>query len=36
MTVLDNLKSRQALYRKQDKAWLEKLIQLTGLDAFLN
>lgn len=36
LTVLDNLKSRQALYRKQDKAWLEKLIQLTGLDAFLN
>ncbi|WP_275018424.1 ABC transporter ATP-binding protein [Streptococcus infantarius] len=36
LTVLDNLKSRQAFYRKQDKAWLEKLIQLTGLDAFLN
>lgn len=36
LTVLDNLKSRQALYRKQDKAWLEKLIQLTGLDTFLN
>lgn len=36
LTVLDNLKSRQALYRKQDKAWLEKIIQLTGLDAFLN
>lgn len=36
LTVLDNLKSRQALYRKQDKAWLEKLIHLTGLDAFLN
>lgn len=36
LTVLDNLKSRQALYRKQDKAWLEKLIQRTGLDAFLN
>ncbi len=36
LTVLDNLKSRQALYRKQDKAWLEKLIRLTGLDAFLN
>ena len=36
LSVLDNLKSRQALYRKQDKAWLEKLIQLTGLDAFLN
>lgn len=36
LTVLDNLKSRQVLYRKQDKAWLEKLIQLTGLDAFLN
>lgn len=36
LTVLDNLKSRQALYRKQDKAWLEKLIQLTGLYAFLN
>ncbi|WP_270315320.1 ABC transporter ATP-binding protein [Streptococcus infantarius] len=36
LTVLDNLKSRQALYRRQDKAWLEKLIQLTGLDAFLN
>lgn len=36
LTVLDNLKSRQALYRKQDKAWLEKFIQLTGLDAFLN
>ena len=36
LTVLDNLKSRQALYRKQDKAWLEKLIQLTGLDAFLS
>ena len=36
LTVLDNLKIRQALYRKQDKAWLEKLIQLTGLDAFLN
>lgn len=36
LMVLDNLKSRQALYRKQDKAWLEKLIQLTGLDAFLN
>lgn len=36
LTVLDNLKSRQALHRKQDKAWLEKLIQLTGLDAFLN
>lgn len=36
LTVLDNLKSRQAFYRKQDKAWLEKLIQLTGLDTFLN
>ena len=36
LTVLDNLKSRQALYRKQDKSWLEKIIQLTGLDAFLN
>ncbi|CCF03324.1 ABC transporter ATP-binding protein [Streptococcus macedonicus] len=36
LTVLDNLKSRQAFYRKQDKAWLEKLIHLTGLDAFLN
>ncbi|MCO4468677.1 ABC transporter, ATP-binding protein [Streptococcus infantarius subsp. infantarius] len=36
LTVLDNLKSRQALYRKYDKAWLEKLIQRTGLDAFLN
>lgn len=36
LTVLDNLKSHQALYRKQDKAWLEKLIQLTGLDTFLN
>ena len=36
LTVLDNLKSRQALYRKQDKSWLEKLIQMTGLDAFLN
>lgn len=36
LMVLDNLKSRQALYRKQDKAWLEKLIHLTGLDAFLN
>ena len=36
LSVLDNLKSRQALYRKKDKAWLEKLIQLTGLDAFLN
>ena len=30
------MKSRQALYRKQDKAWLEKLIQLTGLQDFLN
>lgn len=36
LSVLDNLKSRQALYRKQDKAWLEKLIQLTGLQDFLN
>ena len=36
LTVLDNLKSRQALYRKQDKAWLEKLIRLTGLQDFLN
>ena len=35
-SVLDNLKSRQALYRKQDKAWLEKLIRLTGLQDFLN
>lgn len=36
LSVLDNLKSRQALYRKQDKAWLEKLIRLTGLQDFLN
>ena len=36
LSVLDNLKSRQALYRKQDKAWLEKLIRLTGLEDFLN
>ena len=36
LIVLDNLKSRQALYRKQDKAWLEKLIRLTGLQDFLN
>lgn len=36
VSVLDNLKSRQALYRKQDKAWLEKLIRLTGLQDFLN
>lgn len=36
LSVLDNLKNRQALYRKQDKAWLEKLIRLTGLQDFLN
>ncbi|MFQ6839809.1 MAG: ABC transporter ATP-binding protein [Streptococcus lutetiensis] len=36
LSVLDNLKSRQALYHKQDKAWLEKLIRLTGLQDFLN
>lgn len=36
LSVLDNLKSRQALYRKQDKACLEKLIRLTGLQDFLN
>lgn len=36
LSVLDNLKSHQALYRKQDKAWLEKLIRLTGLQDFLN
>ena len=36
LSVFDNLKSRQALYRKQDKAWLEKLIRLTGLQDFLN
>ena len=36
LSVLDNLKSRQALYRKQDKAWLEKLIRLTGLQDFLD
>ena len=36
LSVLDNLKSRQALYHQKDKVWLEKLIQLTGLDTFLN
>ena len=36
LTVLDNLKSRSALYRNRDKDWMGKLIRLTGIDAFLN
>lgn len=36
LTVLDNLRSRSALYRNRDKDWMGKLIRLTGIDAFLN
>ena len=36
LTVLDNLRSRSALYRNRDKEWMGKLIRLTGIDAFLN
>ncbi len=36
LTVLDNLRSRSALYRNRDKDWMDKLIRLTGIDAFLN
>lgn len=36
LTVLDNLRSRLALYRNRDKDWMDKLIRLTRIDAFLN
>ncbi|MBE6163004.1 MAG: ABC transporter ATP-binding protein [Streptococcus equinus] len=36
LSVLDNLKSRQSLYRNRDKSWMEKLIHLTGIEDFLN
>lgn len=36
LSVLDNLKSRQSLYRNRDKNWMEKLIHLTGIEDFLN
>ncbi|WP_423217608.1 ABC transporter ATP-binding protein [Streptococcus equinus] len=36
LSVLDNLKSRQSLYRNRDKNWMEKLIHLTGIEEFLN
>lgn len=36
LSVLDNLKSRLALYHNQDNEWMEKLIRLTGIDGFLN
>lgn len=36
LTVLDNLRSRSALYRNRDKDWMGKLIRLMGIDTFLN
>ena len=36
LTVLDNLRSRSALYRNRDKDWMGKLIRLTGIATFLN
>lgn len=36
LTVLDNLRSRSALYRNCDKDWMGKLIRLMGIDTFLN
>ncbi len=36
LTVLDNLRSRSALYRNRDKDWMDRLIRLTGIDTFLN
>lgn len=36
LSVLDNLKSRQSLYRNRDKNWMEKLIHLTDIEDFLN
>ena len=36
LTVLDNLRSRSALYRNRDKDWMDKLIHLTGIATFLN
>lgn len=36
LTVLDNLRSRLALYRNRDKDWMGKLIRLMGIDTFLN
>ena len=36
LSVLDNLKSRQSLYRNRDRSWMEKLIHLTGIEDFLN
>ncbi len=33
---MDNLRSRLAIYRNRDKDWMDKLIRLTRIDAFLN